>query len=218
MLGRTPSRGEGRAVMFMSAREGEGASSMAASFAMLAAQRSSKGVWLVDLDLAANKQYQAFAKGEFSKVLGPLGPAHSAESGGASFFSVSPEREDETSGRDRFVVHRAGDSRLLVSRFRSENLGADQKVRIRTGADYWKKVRSTADWIVVDAPALEQSAAGLAICSQIDAVVVVLRADKTPVADVSRVCQEIEAHGGLCAGVMLNGVKKDAKFIDQFAG
>lgn len=217
-ISRAPGHGEGRAVMFISARTGEGTSSVAASISMLAAQRSTKGVWLVDLDLAGDKQFNAFHRGEFSRILGPLGQPHAAEAGGDTFFSVTPSYGDRESARDRFVVHRAGQSRLLVSRFRSDLLRADQKITIRTGASYWKKVRSTSDWIIVDAPALDQSGAGLAVCSQMDSVVIVVRADKTPVAEASRVCQEIEAHGGVCSGIVLNGVRKDARFIEQIMG
>ena len=217
-ISRTPSRGGARAVMFISARTGEGTSSIAASFAMLAAQRSSKGVWLMDLDLTNNAQYKSFKHGAFSQINGPMGPAHPADLGDVSFFNVTPVNPEASSERDRLVVHRAGKSRLLVSHFRTELLKPNQEVRIRTGAAYWQKVRSIADWIIVDAPSIDQSGAGLAVCSQMDAVVTVVRADKTPVAEAARISQEIEAHGGVCAGVVLNAVKGDAQFMDQFAG
>ena len=48
---RVTPRSGGRALMFISAREGEGTSSVAASFALMAAARAARMSWLVDLDL-----------------------------------------------------------------------------------------------------------------------------------------------------------------------
>ena len=57
-----------RIMMFTSALGGEGVSSMAASFACLAARRSEKPVWLVELDFRGNPQFTAFKKG-FARVM-----------------------------------------------------------------------------------------------------------------------------------------------------
>ncbi|MEC7290548.1 MAG: sugar kinase, partial [Pseudomonadota bacterium] len=51
--GPAPDQG-GRVIMFVSALNGEGVTSMAASFAALAARRSEKPVWLLDFDLKRN--------------------------------------------------------------------------------------------------------------------------------------------------------------------
>ncbi len=217
---RLPTKGGGRAVMFVSACSGEGTSSVSASFAMLAAQRSQRAVWLIDLDLTGNIQFTAFSKGPFSGVLGGLGRAHNADLGDKSFYTLHPSNADEQdkSAPQLFNVYRVGDSRLLVSRFRTDRLAVGQQVKIRTGAAYWKHIRTIADWIIVDAPALEQSGAALAVCSQMDATSLVVRADKTPTGLVSRAGQEIEGHGGQCFGMVMNQVRADARFADQFAG
>lgn len=216
-----PQTNGARAIMFMSARTGEGTSSVAASFAMLAASRARRGVWLIDLDLMQNLQYAAFENGPFTRVLGRAGRPHNADLGAASFYSVTPpSAESRKSGANpgMMVVHRVGNSKLLVSRFRKERLEANQQVRIKTGADYWKAVRGIADWIIVDAPALEESSAGLAVCSQMDATALVVRADRTAAQDVSRLGQEIEGHGGTCLGMVLNDMRSDARMVDQLVG
>ena len=215
-ISRIPANNGARAVMFISARKGEGVSSVAASFAMLAAQRSSKGVWLVDLNLTENGQYAAFNRGAFGQSFHPLGPAHTADLGNTSFFSIEPPLQGENSLQERFVVHRAADTRLLVSRFCAERLSPGQSIKIRTSAAYWNKVRSIADWIIVDAPAISDSGAGLAVCSQMDAIIPVILADKTPAVEAARLAQEVEAHGGNCAGLVMNALRKDARFFDQF--
>ena len=220
---RAPVDSGGRMIMFMSALEREGTSSVAASFAMLAAQRARKGVWLVDLNLMGGRLFKAFDRGgEFVDTFGQVGPAHNAETSGSSFFSISPPPPPPPAGQKKdaglFVMHRVGDTKLLVSRFRKERLETTARVRIKSGEDYWKAVREIADWVIVDAPALETSPAGLAVCSQMDATALVVRADKTPATQVSRLGQEIEGHGGTCMGVVLNATKFDARIADEISG
>lgn len=220
---RAPIENGGRTIMFMSAMSGEGTSSVAASFAMLAAQRARKGVWLVDLNLMNGRLFKSFDRGgEFSDTFGAVGPAHNAEMSGASFFSISPPPPPPPPGQKKdaslFVMHRVGDSKLLVSRFRKERLENNSRVRVKTGAEYWKAVREIADWVIVDAPSLEESPAGLAICSQMDATAIVVRADKTPATQVSKIGQEIEGHGGTCMGIVLNGTRADARLADEISG
>jgi Mrp family chromosome partitioning ATPase len=219
---KAPSLDGGRMIMFMSALAGEGTSSVATSFAMLAAERARKGVWLVDLDLNNGRLFRAFDRdGEFENKFGPLGPAHRAELGESSFFTISPPPPPPSSGEkppSMFAVHRVGDSKLLVSHFRHELLDTNQTVKIRPGADYWKSVREIADWVIVDAPALETSSAGLALCSQMDATALVVRADQTPAVEVSRLGQEIEGHSGTCMGIVLNGIRGDARLADEISG
>ncbi|MFC7290160.1 sugar kinase [Hirschia litorea] len=220
---KAPSKSGGRTIMFMSAMAGEGTSSVAASFAMLAAQRARKGVWLVDLNLMNGTLFKAFDRGgEFSDSFGRIGPAHNAELDNSAFFSISPPPPPPPPGQKGnsglFVVHRVGDSKLLVSRFRKERLDTGQRVRVKTGADYWKAVREIADWVIVDAPPLASSSAGLAVCSQMDATALVVRADKTPATQVSKLGQEIEGHGGTCMGIVLNATRADARLADELSG
>ena len=53
----------GTCVMFIAANEGEGTSSIAASFALLAARKSQKSAWLLDLDLRRNAVFAAATVG-----------------------------------------------------------------------------------------------------------------------------------------------------------
>ena len=52
-----------RSVMFVAARSGEGTSSMAASFALIAAEHAARTAWLVDLDLGVNEAFGGFDTG-----------------------------------------------------------------------------------------------------------------------------------------------------------
>ena len=216
-LAQTPGVEGGRSVMFMAARSGEGVSSVAASFALLAAQHARRAVWLVDVDLKRNHQFNTFAVGPFAQAFGGVGPPYSAALKTQPFFTVEPEDAEANAGLGLFTAHRVGDSRLMVTQFDKSRLRTNQAIRIRTQPAYWQAVRAATDWAVVDAPALELAGAGLAIASQMDRVVIVVRADETTPADVDAVRREIEAHGGNVAGVVLNRRKGDARVADRFA-
>lgn len=216
-LAQTPASDSGRSIMFISARAGEGASSVAASFALLAAEQAQRAVWLVDLDLKRNNLFNAFAVGPFAQAFGGVGPPYSAALKTQPFFTVEPEDPTTSEGLGLFTAHRVGDTRLMVTQFDAARLKPNQSVRIRTQPSYWQTVRSVTDWAVVDAPALELAGAGLAIASQVDRVVIVVRADETTPAEIAALRREIEAHGGTVDGVVLNRQKGDARVADRFA-
>jgi len=216
-MAQTPGTEGGRMVMFMSARSGEGASSVAASFALLAAEQARRAVWLIDVDLKRNHLFNTFAVGPFADAFGGVGPPYSAALKTQPFFAIEPEDPEAAAGLGLFTAHRVGESRLMVTQFDKARLKPNQSIRIRTQPAYWQAVRAATDWAVIDAPALELAGAGLAIASQMDRVVIVVRADETTPADVDAVRREVEAHGGQVAGVVLNRRRGDARVADRFA-
>lgn len=216
-LSQSPSPEGGRSVMFIAARAGEGVSSVATSFARLAAEQAHRAVWLVDLDLKRNHLFNTFAVGSFADTMGGVGPPYSASLKTEPFFSIEPAESESRSGLGLFTAHRVGDTRLMVTQFDATRLTSAHAIRIRTQPMYWQVVRSVTDWAVVDAPAFELSAAGLAIASQMDRTVIVARADSATPADIETLRREIEAHGGAVAGVVLNQRKGDAQIADRFA-
>ncbi|MEQ1610063.1 MAG: sugar kinase [Hyphomonadaceae bacterium] len=216
-LSQTPATEGGRTVMFISARSGEGASSVATAFALLAAEQARKPVWLVDLDLKRNHLFNTFAVGPFADAFGGVGPPYSASLKTQPFFSVEPEPPEAAQGLGLFTAHRVGETRLMVTQFDASRLKAGHGIRIKTQPTYWQAVRAATDWAVVDAPALELAGAGLAITSQMDRTVIVVKADETSPNDVDAARREIEAHGGRIGGVVLNRQKRDARFADRIS-
>jgi Mrp family chromosome partitioning ATPase len=216
-VSQAPSADGGRSIMFVSARSGEGVSSVAASFALIAAGHVRKPVWLVDLDLKRNQLFNAFAVGVFAEAFGGVGPPYSAALKTRPFFSIEPEDPEATAGLGLFTAHRVGQLRLMVTQFDAARVKPGHAIRIRSQPQYWQAARAVADWTVVDSPALELAGAGLAIASQVDSTIIVVRADATSPAEVDTVRREIENHGGRVGGVILNRVKRDARFFDRFS-
>lgn len=216
-LSQTPATEGGRTVMFMSARSGEGVSSVATAFALLAAEQARKPVWLIDLDLKRNHLFNTFAVGPFADAFGGVGPPYSASLKTQPFFSVEPELPEATQGLGLFTAHRVGETRLMVTQFDASRLKAGHGIRIKTQPAYWQAVRAATDWAVVDAPALELAGAGLAITSQMDRTVIVVKADETSPNDLDTARREIEVHGGSVGGVVLNKQKRDARFADRIS-
>lgn len=173
----TPADAGGRTVMFVSARAGEGVSSVASSIAMLLADAARKPVWLVDLDVRRNQHFNAFAVGEFAALGGGVGRPYSALLNTQPFFSAGAAADPDPLPADAYTVHRVGDTRLMVTWFDEMRAAPGQPIRIQTRPAWWAALRTVADWAVVDAPALERSGAALAVASQIDRTIIVVEAD-----------------------------------------
>src|SRR3546814_17290266 len=75
--------------------------------------------------------------------------------------------------------HRAGPSRLLVSRFRHESLRDGQTAQVGNQPEFWDNLRERINFTVVDTPAASQSVAGLVISRLADMVVLVVEAGRS---------------------------------------
>jgi len=201
-----------RAVQFVAATAGQGASTVAREFAFHAATRASRRVWLVDLDLLGSTQADSF--GLDARRFGPLGPPATASPDGSAFFTVQPplRRPDGRPWPDaRYLsAHAVGASSLWVTRFRHEALRPRQAVHIVPNGDYWNALKRHADLIVVDAPPADRSEAALTVARLMDDTVLVVAADQSDVGAPGRLRDAITAAGGHCAGLFLNRAEIDA--------
>src|SRR5262249_7510719 len=116
-LAQTGAADGGRTVMFMSATAGAGTSSIAVSFAIMAADAARQPVWLVDLDLKRNHLFNPFAVGPFAEAFGGVGPPYSAALKTQPFFTIEPEDPEANAGLGLFTAHRVGETRLMVTQF-----------------------------------------------------------------------------------------------------
>lgn len=205
----------GRVIMFTSARVGEGVTSMAASFACMAARRSEKPVWLVDLDLRKNPVYHGFQDG-FARDVGAPGRAYDASLRQVPFYQISPVTEGARQEK-LLTAHDVEGLPLLVTRFRGDRLKPGQKVRTHHAPDWWLALRKLSSWTVIDAPALERSSAALTMAPVVDGIVLVVSADQTTAAEIESARQALEAKQGRVIGVVMNGVRGDAKLAERFS-
>ncbi len=201
-----PPPGPARVIEFISARSGEGTSTVAREFARFAAQRTRGAVWLVDLDFSDQAQYRAIAAEP--KRFGALGAATAASPDKSCFFTVQPPARD-AEGRivadTRYLVaHPVGGARLWVTRFRREMIHAGQGVRVVQAPDYWNALRRHAELVVVDAPAVDRAATGLTLAPFMDLSVLVLAEGGADAQGAAALKSAIEGGGGCCAGLVFN--------------
>mgnify|MGYP000040923205 CR=1 FL=1 len=179
--------GEGRALMVMGAGRGAGASTVARELARLAARRSSRGVWLYDLDFAANAQARA-ARAQ--------GPVFDARFGRDPFWTIRP-----ADAPARIVARESTAQNLFVTTLQARG-GATPDILIHPAPDYWRAVRQSIDLAIVDAPG--SSRAPLALAGDMDGVILVADARTSRVDGITARRQAIEARGGVVAGIILN--------------
>lgn len=216
--GATP--GRARAIQFVSARRGEGASTVAREFAAYAASRAARTVWLVDLDLFSSPQHAAIAAAP--EIYGTLGqPVVATPADGSTFFTVRPPTlmPDGSPAPDaRFLVaHAVGHNKWWVTRFRSDVLKGSQNVHILPHADYWNALKRHADLIVVDCPSTDRSQSALTVAPFMDQTVLVVAADQPDVLAPALLRDGLQDVGGRVAGVFFNRVQVEAPgFMRKF--
>ncbi len=198
--------GAGASVMFLGARRSDGVPEIARSFAQLAASRAAKSVWLLDLDLFSETQFLALG-GAAGKLTGPFDMTF----GRMPFWRASPRAFDGGQGEGAVVGYRTRTDKLFVSRFSKTALSPEQKLQVAPAPDYWRAVRANVDMTVVDAPALEQSRAGLALVSDMDGVVLVIDTDRGDVRDAIEMRDEVLGRGGRCLGIVISGLNKSKR-------
>ncbi len=206
----------GRVILFIGASEAVGCSSIAASFALEAAESARRAVWLVDLDLRCNPQFSAFSQG-LGDGVGKPGRPRDAALGCRQIYALPGLAQSPETSR-LLAVHQIGGSRLFVSRFSIERVASRQRLAVQSAPDWWRRVRQMADWAVIDAPSPGRSRAGLALAAQADAVVIVMRAGHSQPGEVARLEEALGAHGGRVAGVVLNRMPRDSVRLCRLAG
>lgn len=212
-----PSGAGARMIQFVGLRESDGVGDIAAGFAVLAAAHVRRTAWLVDLDFRRNPAFDGFRNKRFGRI-GTPGKPYDATLGQPPIFDVTPNFDPPERAAKLLTAHRAGKSRLLVTRFRTDKLRPGQRIRLNSSGEWWSALREATDWIVVDTPALERSRAGLATVRHADAVVLVCHCDGAEARDIDRARREVESAGGQVLGVVMNGTGHDARLLDRILG
>jgi Mrp family chromosome partitioning ATPase len=203
-----PPLGLGRVVQFVAPDAQADAAPIARAFALEMARTAAKGVWLIELDLLQSAQHRYFE--ERQDHYGQLGPPARAAPGDAVHFSVEPKDPYGPSSDGDFVYAQAvGRRRLWVTRFRREALSAGQSVKILADGAYYDALRPHADYVVVDAPALDRSPAARVAAPYMDDNILVASAKSPNGAAVIALKEELRAAGGRCTGLVLTDAPKE---------
>ena len=202
-LGR-PQSAEGRALMFVSAYGGEGVSTVAREYARCEAAFAKKPIWLVDADLVHQSQMQALTADQ--ERFGPPGALSQATPDGSAFFTVTPPGRETDA---HYLVARPFlGRRLWVTRFRHKNLAPGQKTRIFDHTTYWNALRQHAQTIVVDVPAMTDSAVALQLAPLMDGVIMVVSEGAGDIQARIDLKNDIEQVGGRFLGMVYNNASR----------
>jgi Mrp family chromosome partitioning ATPase len=200
-------RSGGRALMLVSARRGEGVTTVARSVA----QASGPGaVYAVDLDLKRNALAKAFSQSE------PLGPKIDGRLGGASFYAVlGPGRTMLRELAPAFTYHRVGRSLVFAGVFDARRMPRNSRVAISRLPDYWNAARTGGATIIVDAPALERSDVALRVAPHMDGVVLVVGAEPGGAPAAIAAKQSLEKAGANVIGLVYAGATAPVMAIER---
>ncbi|CCG42668.1 P-loop NTPase family protein [Magnetospirillum molischianum] len=208
-------RERGTVIQFISARRGEGASTIARDFARVAAQNSDRPVLLLDLDWAAPSQYEHFQRAAAS--VGGLG----SEPGPAVDLGIDPSVllrfTDKTLPhplvRTTVTVHRIGATALYVTRLGETGAVTPPASTRLSYPAFWDQLRAEVGLTVIDAPPVFSSFDGLAVSPTADKVVVVVEAETTRIPVAQELIGRLTAQGADIAGIILN---KRRVYIPKF--
>ncbi len=173
---------KGQAFEFIGSVEGEGTSTIAREFALIAAGRTGHSVLLIDNDRRRLDQFRAFnAQTEYDWI-------------GAIRGALPPERAIfQTTAGNLFVSAISRDEDLVPELLKSAEFGA-----------FWKSMTGQFDLILLDSSPVANSADGVLLSRFMDGVLIVVEAEKTrwPVIQSSK--ERIAATGGNVLGIVLN--------------
>ena len=171
-----------KVLQFIGSREGEGTSTVVREFARVSARKFDKKVLLLDADQYHPSQHLFFdiqSKCGWQEVLRDQQPIDKA-------------------------LYQIGDTRLSVSPSSQYSASNPENLNSLLIDIFWKKLRQRFDLILVDSPPATTSPDGLAMCSKVDGIILVVEAEKTrwPVAENTK--NRITSSGGKILGIVLN--------------
>lgn len=172
---------ERKVILFLSAREGEGTSTIVREFARVAAKKLGKLVFVLDSGRHGRRKYV--------------------------FFHISQDcglEEVERSRMEAGGVPAPGEMDVEMS---PPGPSLDEEhidYYSPQIADFWQSLKDKYDLILIDASPLSVSPEGVEISRGVDGVVLVVEAENTRWQLVKNLKEKIEARGGNILGMVLN--------------
>jgi len=189
-------RGRSARVQFVAANRGDGTSTIARDFALIAAQRAHERVLLLDQGYPVNAQL-AWAS-ERGRLAGP------ADIPPIELGLPIEQREGEQVVSTWLRFHRLRNLSLFVSE-RYELARAPAAAAEPAGTNgFWDKLRQQFELVVVDSVSVSESFDPIMLANQMDAVVLVVAAEATRAPVAQNLRDRIAEVGGPIIGVVLN--------------
>ncbi len=170
-----------KVIQFVSAKEGEGTSTIVREFARVAAKKLGKLVFLLDLGGRTPQK--------------------------CLFLHITPEcgwEEVATNGAD--AGKSAGRGEMDVEMCPPDLVSGNGRINFYspTIAGFWEALRERYDLVLIDSAPVSVSPDGIEISRGVDGVVVVVEAEKTRWQVVENLKQKIENRGGNILGIVFN--------------
>lgn len=183
-------------VQFVAANRGDGTSTVARDFALIAAQRAHERVLLLDQGYPVNAQL-AWAT-ERGRVAGP------ADIAPVEIGQPIDQSEGEAAVSAWVRFHRLRNVSMFVSE-RYELARSSAGTAEPPGANgFWDRLRQQFDLVVVDSVSVSESFDPIMLANQMDAVVLVVAAESTRAPVAQNLRDRIAEVGGPIIGVVLN--------------
>lgn len=194
--------GEGLVVEFIGANRGEGVSTLARDFALMASQYVDGLVLLLDFDWRHSEHHDYFqAKAADHPPIAPGSPLALDADFGRLLRPFHPSAQVAGSRELPLTFHRLGDTPLVVSRPIPD---LPDPPRLVNQPEFWADLRRSVTLTVVDAPPAARSFDGIVICGAMDAVILVTAAETTRVPVIVELHEKLVAQGAPVVGIILN--------------
>lgn len=200
--------GRGVMIQFIAPNPGAGTSTMARAFAEVASRFCDGVTLLFDLSGPANVQYNMASYERWSG--GGSLSAHVDLGFNPNCLwrllsdTASMDLHNTTPPYLLTTFHQLDGSRLLVSRFGHEALRQGQRAQINVDPQVWQLLRTRLPLIIVDSPPISVSSDGVALASEMDAVVIVVEAETERSAVIEDLRDKLVARGAHVAGIVFN--------------
>lgn len=185
-------------ILFVAANRGDGTSTIARDFALIAASRAHDRVLLMDLAMPVNGQlHRAQHRGRISA----LAEIPSVELG-LPVERPGGQDEEGAAVATWLRFHRVRNSSLYISeRHEAAKPPGEEPAGM---AEFWERMRQEFELVVVDCPSVADSFDPIMLASQMDAVVLVVAAESTRAPVAQNLRDRIAEVGGPIVGVVLN--------------
>lgn len=171
-----------KVVQFIGSREGEGTSTVAREFARICATRISSSVLLLDADRHHPSVNHFF----------------SLDSNCGWIEALKSGRNAEES------FHRIGETSLFVSPSLNSSCSTPEIFDSPRFGDFWGRLVSDFDLVVVDSSPLTVSPDSLAIAARVDGVIIVVEAEKTRHQTINSLKESLSRVGSNILGLVFN--------------